>query len=90
MVYRTRYVQLIEKWVAVFRNRSGENDDFVDFANALEEGVDTRALDYVDVVILAFNFYRDCKVGLVENLMKDVSAFPLKMLCWSMLTLKLL
>ena len=71
-----RYVQLIEKWVAVFRHRSGENDDFVDFANALEEGVDTGALDDVDVVVLAFNFYRDCEVGLMENLLKTLVQSP--------------
>jgi hypothetical protein len=68
VVYRIRYVQLIEKWVAVFGHRSGEHDDFVDFANALEESVDTGAFNDVDVVVLAFDFYRNSEVGLVENL----------------------
>ena len=63
-----RYVQLIEKWVAVFRHRSGENDDFVDFANALEESIDTGALDYVDVVVLTFDLDRDSEVGLMKDL----------------------
>ena len=65
MVYRIRNVQLIQKWVAVFGYRGRENDNFVDFANALEEGIDTWSLDYVDIVILTFNFNRNCKVGLV-------------------------
>ena len=68
MVYRIRYVELVEKWVAVLRHRSGEHDDFVDFADALEEGVDTGAFDNVDVVVLAFDFYRNSEIGLVEDL----------------------
>jgi hypothetical protein len=76
VVYRIRNVQLVKKWVAVLGHRSGEHDDFVDFANALEEGVDTGAFNDVDVVVLAFDFYRNSKVGLVENLMKRLARFP--------------
>lgn len=61
-------VQLVEKWVAVFGDRSCEDDNFVEFSNAFEKSVDAGALDYVDVVVLTFDFYGDCEVCLVEDL----------------------
>ena len=68
VVYRIRDVQLIEERVAVFWYRGGEHNDLVDFANALEESIDTGALDYVDVVVLTFDLDRDSEVGLVKDL----------------------
>ncbi len=73
MVYRAGDVELVEKRVAVLGYRGGEDDDFVDFADPFEEGVNTGALDDIDIMVLAFDFDRDSKVSLVEDLSSDVS-----------------
>lgn len=68
VVYRTGDIELIEQRISVFRNRSGENNNFVKLANTLEKGVYTWPLDNINIVILPLNFDRDCKVCLVQNL----------------------
>lgn len=73
MVYRAGDVELVEKRVAVLGYRGGEHDDFVNLANPFEEGVNTGALDDIDIMVLAFDFDRDSKVSLVEDLSSDVS-----------------
>lgn len=45
-----------------------KNNDFVKFSNSFHELVDAGSLDDIDVVELALDFHRDCKVGLVKNL----------------------
>lgn len=52
------------------RQRSGEDDDLVDLAHPLQEVVDSRSLDNVDVVRLAFDLDRDDVVGLGDELLK--------------------
>lgn len=71
MVDRVGDVQLVEKRVAILRDRSSEDHDLVDFTDTLEECVNTWALNDVDVVVLALDFNRDSKVGLVQDL-RDV------------------
>ena len=63
-------VQLIHERIAVLRNRGGENDHFVELANALEERIYSGSFDDVDIVVLAFDLdgYRD--VCLVKNLLR--------------------
>lgn len=63
-------VQLVEERVAIFGYGGCEDNDFVDFANALEECIDSWALDDIHVVILALDFDGDSEVGLVEDLMR--------------------
>jgi hypothetical protein len=53
---------------AYLRHGSSEDDHFVKLSNTSHEIVHTWTLDDVDVVILAFDFHRDCEVGLMENL----------------------
>ena len=72
MVDRVGDVQLVEKRVAILRDRSSEDHDLVDFTDTLEECVNTWALNDVDVVVLALDFHGYCEVRLVENLKKFV------------------
>jgi len=65
---------LVEEGIAVLGNGCGEDDNFVDLADAFQESIDARALDYVNVVILAFDFDRDCEIGLVEDLTTQMLA----------------
>lgn len=51
------------------RQRSGEDDDLVDLAHPLQKVVDSRSLDDVDVVRLAFDLDRDDVVGLGDELL---------------------
>lgn len=77
-------VQLIEERIAILerisrsqdrwryrvylRDRSRENNHFIEFSNPTHELVNTRALDDIDVVVLIFNLDWDREVCLVENL----------------------
>ena len=45
-----------------------ENDNFVKFTNSLHERIHTWSLDHIYIVILAFNFYRNGEIGLMEDL----------------------
>jgi hypothetical protein len=74
VVDRVGDIELVEEGIAVLGYGCGEDNNFVDLADAFEEGIDARALDYVDVVILAFNFDRNCEIGLVENLTTRILA----------------
>jgi hypothetical protein len=65
---------LVEEGIAVLGNGCGEDNNFVDLADAFQESIDARALDYVNVVILAFDFDRDCEIGLVEDLTMRILA----------------
>lgn len=51
-----------------FRDRRSEDYNFVQFAHAFHELVDTGSFDHIYIMILAFDFHRYCEVGLVENL----------------------
>jgi hypothetical protein len=90
VVDRVGDVELVEKGIAVFGYGCGEDDNFVDLSDAFEEGVDAGALDYVDVVVLSFDFDRDCEIGLVEDLTKFMLARIYKRGSATRLTLKLL
>jgi hypothetical protein len=68
VVDRVGDVELVEEGITVLGYGCGEDDNFVDLADAFEEGIDPRALDYIDVVVLSFDFDRDCEIGLVEDL----------------------
>ena len=50
---------------AHFRDRSSENDNFIEFADSFHELIHTRSLDHVDVVILSFDLDGNGKVCLV-------------------------
>jgi len=65
---------LVEERVAVLGYGCSKDNNLVDLADAFEEGINARALDYVDVVILAFNFDGNCEIGLVKNLTMYVLA----------------
>jgi hypothetical protein len=65
---------LVQKGVAVFGYGCSEDDNFVNLTDAFQESVDARALDYVDVVILSFDFNGNCEIGLVEDLMRCMLA----------------
>jgi hypothetical protein len=80
-------VQLVQKWVAVlqtlvletcrnwaktyFGDGCGEHDNFIQLAHPLHELIDTRTLDNVYVVVLAFNLDRNGEVGLMKDLAKS-------------------
>lgn len=49
-------------------NRCGKHYDLVQLANPLHKLVDAWTLDHVHIVILALDFNRNCKVGLVQYL----------------------
>lgn len=66
-------VELVQERVAVFAYGCSENDDFVDFTDALEESIDTRAFNDIDVVVLTFDFNGNGEVGLVQNLERQIS-----------------
>ncbi len=51
-------------------DRRGEYNNFIQLAHSLHKLVDSRSLNDIYVVIVAFNFDRYRKVGLVENLGK--------------------
>ena len=47
------------------RHRSGKDNNFIQFSHAFHELVHTGPLDYINVMILAFNLDRYGKVGLM-------------------------
>ena len=59
---------MIQQRIAVFGHRSGEDNNFVELSDPLEEGIDTGPLDDVDIVVLALNLNRYGKVRLMEDL----------------------
>lgn len=61
-------VELVQERVAIFADRSCEDNDFVQFPDPFEKGIDARPLDYVDVVVLAFDFDGYSEVRVVEKL----------------------
>lgn len=61
-------IELVKKWVAIFTNGRGEDNDFIEFADALHELVDAGTFDDIHVMIGAFDFDRDGEVGLMEEL----------------------
>lgn len=53
---------------AYLGDRCSEDHHLVQLANPFHESVNTRSLDNIDIMILPLYFYRDCEVGLMENL----------------------
>ena len=49
-------------------DRCCEDDDLIEFANALHELIDTRPFDDINIVILALDLHWNREVGLVEDL----------------------
>ena len=85
-------VELVEKGIAVFRDRSREDNDFVEFADTFEESIYAWSFYDVDVVVLSFYFDGYGEVCLVENLRSKLATVLQNSLYtgWVRLTLKLL
>ena len=49
-------------------NRGCEHDHLIELPNALHKLINTRSLDDIYVVVLTFDLYWYCKIGLVKNL----------------------
>ena len=90
MVDRVGDVELVEEGITVLGYGCGEDNNFVDLADAFQESIDAWALDYVDVVVLSFDFDGNCEIGLVQDLTVQILARVYKRGSATRLTLKLL
>jgi hypothetical protein len=90
VVDRVGDVELVEEGIAVFGYRCGEDDNFVDLADTFQESINARAFDYVDIVVLSFNFDGNGEIGLVEDLTEEILARVYERGLATRLTLKLL
>jgi hypothetical protein len=83
MVYDSVNIELIQQRVAILlplatlttdeqetylRDGSGKDDYFVQFPDPFHKSIHPRSLDYIDIMILSFDFHRDGKISLMENL----------------------
>lgn len=68
MMHDVVYIQHVQQWIAIFRDRCSENDNLVELADSLQECIDARSFYDVDIVVLALNldWYREVR------LMKDL------------------
>lgn len=71
MMHHVVYIQLVQQWIAIFRDRCGKNDNFVELAYSFQECIDTRSFYDVDVVVLTLNLNWYCEVRLMKDLGVD-------------------
>lgn len=66
-------VELVKQRIAIFGYRRRKNNDFVQLAHALHEGVHTRPLNHINIVILTFYLDRNSKIRLVKDLFNKMN-----------------